>query len=114
MPAEYTTIADCLAPLEEAWDSRRLTTLNYVLQYALREPLADGVTGVFVTFVNGDATPQVGTHPDPDATLSFTAADFCKLVAGTLDIGSGYMSGRIRVTGCKNRMLLQKVYNAMK
>ena len=51
------------------------------------------------------AVNELGADEDPDFTVIVPLADFRHVVAGELDLGVGYMQGRIKVTGNVGRML---------
>jgi hypothetical protein len=75
-----TNIHDCLPLLLQRWNLAFLSNFNSKVQYNLTEPLEDGVVGIKLTFDSGVPTCEVGTHEDPDLTITMSASNFCKLV----------------------------------
>jgi putative sterol carrier protein len=47
----------------------------------------------------------LGPDDDPDFTVIVPLADYRDMVRGQLDLGVGYMQGRVKVTGNVGRML---------
>ncbi len=84
----YATIPECIADLAATWDPADLPGVDAKLQYTLRDPLPDGVTGIKVTFTNGVAVAEVGFHDEPDGTIGYLAADFVKLMNNNLKVRS--------------------------
>ncbi|CAB4203514.1 hypothetical protein UFOVP1382_130 [uncultured Caudovirales phage] len=82
----YATIPECIADLAATWDPADLPGVDAKLQYALREPLADGVTGIKVTFTNGVAVAEAGFHAEPDGTIGYRAIDFVSLMNNALKV----------------------------
>lgn len=104
-----TTIAECLTPLAARWREAELDAAgpgnktDGVLQYILTEPVSDGVTGITVTFEGKSVRAEIGTVPNPTATITLTAQAMLDRYTDTTGHGACQMRTErlIRIQGDK-------------
>lgn len=99
-----TTIADCLGPLAARWRPADLgNNTDGTLQYVLTDPVADGVTGVLVTFRGQTVEATIATIEAPTATITLAAQDMLDRYPETNAPGACQMrlERKIRIQGDK-------------
>jgi putative sterol carrier protein len=70
--------------------------INATIQFDLS---GEGGGQWYVTIVNGKATTSKGMAPNPNLTLSASAADYLALFNGQLNPMNAFMTGKLKVKG---------------
>ncbi len=106
----YTTVRETLTALNSRWPAHLIADVNGVLQYELSEAPDGDLSQLYVVFVNGVSTVHEGAVEEPDATMWMTAADYVGKVNGTTNMGSAFMTGKLKVTG--NSVMVRRLFMA--
>jgi putative sterol carrier protein len=82
--------------------------INATIQFDLS---GEGGGQWYVTASGGQATASAGTAPNPNLTLSASAADYLALFNGQLNPMNAFMQGKLRIKGdMALAMRLQKLF----